>query len=934
MMKQWNRSVLIAGTLVAAICLPSLAVLNVTWTEVGTSGFTNGVGMQDFDRAKINYLIEDDNGVIYATAQIGDNLGVINPSFEAADATADPYWIAYADGTTADGWTYNSSGGSSASGVENVVLAGQDPASDGDNVAWMNDGSVTCAAPLGIYVPGTYTLEVDVRSIPGYTPTSYNVEMLGNGSPIATGVSATLPAISNSWQTATVSVTIDGSHPNLYNAISFRFSCVGIQLQVDNVRLTQPSSTGGGLTIYTPAGGGTYTKQDVAVADQGFPGGITKLVKAGDGKIYGLQNWMEIKWMYGRGYDQHILRIDPDGTLTPVFTAPTASDDATRVVDITVGADGNIYFSRHGGSNYWKYHMFFRVVLFGAGAPYVEESPRGGLYNEGWLQKHRYYPLHAVGVTNGIESFFLASVTDPNQVWRGTALGWDKINGDAMYNWYYRRYDNLTNQYWFRNERTSAGAYDPVRKIVWMGGQSYRIDSFWSANGGSSAVVDLGGGNKGLQSSRSSSDTQAGWKQREWYNGGYGIVTLAAKFRVDSYDPGYDGCFMGAAGSPWSAAGGGDTNALVGVRILNEAGTDNLVLWNASTASKIVTLGPVVDNATWHEVHIVANSQTDTAKCWYNGSPAYDGAVTAPDDGHDGALFAVGAGVQGLSPASGLSATVTFDDFAAKDGEYTGPLDATWPAVPMGPNDSRYGNYQNGSGLPENYRINAAITRWTGDASAPSLFKGVGVSGQNPNPITGIDNEFFFAANNNNPDTTNITNGDHFWPSAMAVNPCNGACWYSFSATPNYNQDSNAFAPMGQFVAALPLDAYPTETVTPPGDLYTSMIVGVHFGKGNKVYALVYDLVDGTYTTYVGDNPNGGECCPIPFADTDGDKDVDMVDFGKWQRCYTLDSAEFDALNCACFDRDYNNIIDDADLFDFEDCASASGVPANEDCGN
>lgn len=76
-------------------------------------------------------------------------------------------------------------------------------------------------------------------------------------------------------------------------------------------------------------------------------------------------------------------------------------------------------------------------------------------------------------------------------------------------------------------------------------------------------------------------------------------------------------------------------------------------------------------------------------------------------------------------------------------------------------------------------------------------------------------------------------------------------------------------------------------------------------------------------------------CCPIPFADSDNDGDVDMDDFAALQRCLNIganDPGEL-GVGCGCFDRNGNGIIDDDDVTFFAGCGSGSGVPADPDCG-
>jgi len=78
--------------------------------------------------------------------------------------------------------------------------------------------------------------------------------------------------------------------------------------------------------------------------------------------------------------------------------------------------------------------------------------------------------------------------------------------------------------------------------------------------------------------------------------------------------------------------------------------------------------------------------------------------------------------------------------------------------------------------------------------------------------------------------------------------------------------------------------------------------------------------------------------CPKPWADADKDGDIDQVDFGVFQLCYTgLTGPEMDAA-CRCFDRQHDGEegykqIDLYDLAEFMNCAAGSGpnVPFDTD---
>lgn len=80
-----------------------------------------------------------------------------------------------------------------------------------------------------------------------------------------------------------------------------------------------------------------------------------------------------------------------------------------------------------------------------------------------------------------------------------------------------------------------------------------------------------------------------------------------------------------------------------------------------------------------------------------------------------------------------------------------------------------------------------------------------------------------------------------------------------------------------------------------------------------------------------------GDCgaCNDPFADADGDGDVDQADFSAYQLCVTgIDDpgSLFDSVACGCFDRDSDQDVDPDDFAAFEACASAPGVAANAAC--
>jgi len=73
-------------------------------------------------------------------------------------------------------------------------------------------------------------------------------------------------------------------------------------------------------------------------------------------------------------------------------------------------------------------------------------------------------------------------------------------------------------------------------------------------------------------------------------------------------------------------------------------------------------------------------------------------------------------------------------------------------------------------------------------------------------------------------------------------------------------------------------------------------------------------------------------CDPVIWADADHDGDVDQVDFGVFQRCYTGDIPPIPTIPeyaCSCFDRvdsGEEDVVNQADLTEFEKCATGPGV--------
>lgn len=72
--------------------------------------------------------------------------------------------------------------------------------------------------------------------------------------------------------------------------------------------------------------------------------------------------------------------------------------------------------------------------------------------------------------------------------------------------------------------------------------------------------------------------------------------------------------------------------------------------------------------------------------------------------------------------------------------------------------------------------------------------------------------------------------------------------------------------------------------------------------------------------------------CNNPFADLDGDADVDQTDFAVWQKCVTNDGVTFPSSACICLDRDGDGDVDSSELDPFLNCYSGPAVPAATGC--
>ena len=76
---------------------------------------------------------------------------------------------------------------------------------------------------------------------------------------------------------------------------------------------------------------------------------------------------------------------------------------------------------------------------------------------------------------------------------------------------------------------------------------------------------------------------------------------------------------------------------------------------------------------------------------------------------------------------------------------------------------------------------------------------------------------------------------------------------------------------------------------------------------------------------HIGTTCDDAHCCPYPFADADKDRDVDQMDFGAFQLCYTGSPGGVPA-GCECFNRDADSNIDADDFTEFNKCWTGPNV--------
>jgi uncharacterized protein YdeI (BOF family) len=288
-----------------------------------------------------------------------------------------------------------------------------------------------------------------------------------------------------------------------YNRI--RLNCIAVDgagnIYATAVNGNNLPGTPGGYTIFKTDG--SRIDVDLSTYNGGrYKGGITKLVRAGDGAVYALQNWLEINWLYNDGVPDRIIRLDPNGTIALIYEMYKAgqsypfTDDTNRIGGMAVGGDGNIYWTANGADSYWKVHFLWRYDVASGS---IEEAPINSI-NNGWSETHRLLDLEYVGNNR------FAVIKSGGAEWRADPISWTDNRVVAP--------NGVSNPGWGRDWCTHT-AYDPVKNKLWIGarGQANRlILSRWKGQAGGTGLFTDAAGN-GIVSSdvwHSPSDTDFG----------------------------------------------------------------------------------------------------------------------------------------------------------------------------------------------------------------------------------------------------------------------------------------------------------------------------------------------------------------------------------------------------------------------------------------
>jgi hypothetical protein len=784
----------------------------------------------------------------------------------------------------------------------------------------------------------------------------------------------------------------------------------------------------GAITIYESDGAGGWIITDIDLAAAGYNGVVTKLIEVG-GQIYGLQNyypaewWESDTWGFGYDYPDRIIRIDSLGNVNLVIDNGAAVAD--RIVDIAPGPDGdsNIYMTMNGDLT--KYFYFKRVNVSGPGPYTLEDTPNSPV-NQGWGQRHTYYDLAYAGKMDDGTDMWIAADYHRGSYGRGPAgMGWDSgyVRQAAATEAGAEAYIDTG----FGWENMTKMEYSNLSKQVWMGAHSWLHWQWaWLTNetydyGALGSDATAAGGVDASQPGTADEATMIGTKTagngQQWFQDlGFGAangywadpvpnpMNMQIRFKINSYstapDPTYSAYLLelGPHGDSRTNAGltgrpplvavyfDGETGHLKFQEITYDAGSDT------KAATDLADLG-AISTGTWYTVHVTADYETMTAKCYLDGVEVYNGAVNPLDTWQNGSAgFGAAvdldhngiAGTNELYVAGNDTAEVVFDYAVIGLGSEILPSDpdTAWPTQPIA-DGGLAAAMVDGRVLPELWMITNVMARFSGDPANDGFFTHENTVNQYVGPV---DTGSVWHANMNFPAESNQPNGT-YWVSAIGVNPNDGSGWMSWAADLSYDA-AGEWGSVGNVYRMARTSAVPSDEDLASNNLGAPQASHTDGAKadnrshvydlafdGDTAYALVLDVETGEYNLFSTANPadvgacclpggcqelaeleclsNGGifqgngtdcataECefqvCHDPFADADGDGDVDQDDFARFQICFTGDATgdplgTFPPQNCECFDTDGDGDVDGADFTAFQACASGPGIPADATC--
>ncbi len=572
----------------------------------------------------------------------------------------------------------------------------------------------------------------------------------------------------------------------------------------------------GGITCFRT----DSTRLDINLAALGFRGAVTKLVEGGDGCIYALQNFTRYQGDGIDGFrefvDHRILRITSGGTVTQIWSpGPVApGNPANNVIGgMALGGDGNIYWTTNAVDcpGNWKYHFFWRYNTI---LEIVEECPVTIGTDNGWNEIHRMLNFEYVGD----DTFAIVGRMTSDAEWTLTPFKWDMprvliTENDC----------NVSAPGWGRHYIT-AMAYDPVRKAFWAGGRSEvgALADLWYVDGDEGYVIGLGGDNHGFFQFDDSDEGYDNYGMlHQWPE-----VTLATRFRVDSYDDN--------AGPihPIQSSGAGDPQDQVACAIRIE--NDHFYVYDAVASTHLQYLGPVGPTQ-WYEASIYIDSNTNTARVYWKDSEVFNGALVPGDQGSGPAGRAeFGAS---NSDGSGGRSVVTFDWVGVGPG-------LIYPDAPT----ENYREYLDGSTLPQDSKkelLSNIMTRWNGGETGTTVF------GPQPYTVEGISHWHANGYDEVYDPEPGVHNNGHYWISALAIDPSTGCAWVAWGAEVRYTYDDTAR------IRTFPPDVAGTFTTLDQGAPEPrAQVIAMTIADG-KVYALTVNLSYGAFNVYSADIPYG-----------------------------------------------------------------------------